>query len=154
MVAWLARCDLQLGPTLGQHRIAAIDALHQPLAPRDNASGGSVDPSRAADIRLGPSVMVVCRPVPMAYPGRVDGRAPGAHNGLDVLDVEIVMGGSAVPVHREGLAGDHGATHAPSRGGNVSWISCSGNRGRTSAADFQELPPVDTPARRAQQSSP
>jgi hypothetical protein len=82
---------------------------------------GSDAPSRTADIRLCTSVTVVCRPVPMLYPGRFHGRATGAHKGLDV---EIVMGGSAVTVHREGPAGDHGAACALSpRSGNDRWIS-------------------------------
>jgi hypothetical protein len=38
-------------------------------------------PSRTADIRLRTSVTVVCRPVPMLYPGRFDGRATSAHEG-------------------------------------------------------------------------
>src|SRR4051795_1481156 len=44
---------------------------------------GSDAPSRTADIRLCTSVTVLCRPVPMLYPGRFDGRATGAHKGLD-----------------------------------------------------------------------
>ena len=43
-------------------------------------------------------------------PGRFDGGATGAHKGVDdVVDIDKVMGGSAVPVHGDGLAGDHGA---------------------------------------------
>jgi hypothetical protein len=120
--------DLRAHAPFESGALAAFNAMSfnsSLLCPR---TLGSDAPSRTADIRLCTSVTVVCRPVPMLYPGRFDGRATGAHKGLDV---EIVMGGSAVPVHREGPAGDHGAACALSpRGGNDRWISCSINRVR------------------------
>jgi hypothetical protein len=43
-------------------------------------------------------------------PRRFDGSPTGAHKGVDdIVDVDIVMGRSAVPVHHEGSAGDHRA---------------------------------------------